>query len=96
MSNDTRLRPKGKLPGRKLAGETVVVHPRARKVFLMNTVGAVVWAGVERQASVGEIVEEVVSRFQVTAEQARIDLDRFVEDAQAAGLIERVPSEPSS
>jgi hypothetical protein len=96
MSDDTRLRPKGKLPGRKLAGETVVVHPRARKVFLMNTVGAVVWAGVERQASVGEIVEEVVSRFQVTAEQARIDLDRFVEDAQAAGLIEPVPSEPSS
>jgi hypothetical protein len=96
MSNDTRLRPAGKLPGRKLAGETVVVHPRARKVFLMNTVGAVVWAGVERQASVGEIVEEVVSRFQVTAEQARIDLDRFVKDAQAAGLIERVPSEPSS
>lgn len=93
MSDDTRLRPKGQLPGRKLAGETVVVHPRARKVFLMNTVGAVVWAGVERQASVKEILDEVVARFRVTPEQARVDLDRFVDEAEQAGLIERVAPE---
>jgi hypothetical protein len=74
----TRMRPTRRLPARLLAGETVVVDPRDRKVFLLNKVGAVVWAGVERGATAGEILDEVVKRFQVGPEQARADVDRFL------------------
>jgi hypothetical protein len=88
ISDDTRLRPAARLPGRKVAGETVVVDPRKRRVFLMNKVGGVVWAGVEREASVGEIVGEVVARFRVTADAARADVDRFLGELLAAGLAE--------
>jgi hypothetical protein len=88
ISDETRLKPARKLPGRQLAGETVVVDPRARKVFLMNTVGGVVWSGVERGASVAEIVAEVVQRFRVTSEVARADVGRFVDELSTAGLVE--------
>jgi hypothetical protein len=88
ISDETRLKPARKLPGRQLAGETVVVDPRARKVFLMNTVGGVVWAGVERGASVAEIVTEVVQRFRVSTDVARADVERFVGELSTAGLVE--------
>ena len=78
-----------KLPGRKLAGETVIVDPRQRKVFLMNTVAGVVWAGVERQATLTEIRADLVARFRVTAEQATADLHKFFVELEQSGLAER-------
>jgi hypothetical protein len=57
----------------------------------MNTVGGVVWAGVERGASIAEIIAEVVARFRVTEEIARADVARFVDDLDGAGLLERRP-----
>jgi hypothetical protein len=90
MSGETRHRPAHKLPGRRVAGETVVVDPRKRQVFVMNTVAGVVWAGVERQASTEEIVAEVVARFRVTEAQARTDVDAFLSELQVAGLAEKV------
>ena len=89
ITDGTRLRPAQKLPARSLAGETVMVDPRRRKVFLMNTVGGVVWAGVERGASAGEIRADVVKRFRVTDEQAAADIAKFVAELEAAGLVER-------
>jgi hypothetical protein len=66
-----------------------MVDPRRRTVFLMNTVGGVVWHGVERGASAGEIRAEVVRRFRVTDEQAAADITRFFGELEAAGLVER-------
>ena len=66
-----------------------MVDPRRRTVFLMNTVGGVVWSGVERGASAGEIRAEVVRRFRVTDEQAAADIERFFAELEAAGLVER-------
>ena len=66
-----------------------MVDPRRRRVFLMNTVGGVVWAGVERGASAGEIRAEVVKRFRVTDERAAADIARFFGELEAAGLVER-------
>jgi hypothetical protein len=64
----------------------VLVDPRGRKVFLMNVVGAAVWDGVERGATDGEILADVVARFRVTAEQARTDVDQFLSQLEAVGL----------
>lgn len=90
MSSDTRHKAAHKLPGRQVAGETVIVDPRKRTVFLMNSVAGVVWAGVERQASTAEIVADVVKRFRVDEPRARADVDRFLAELEAAGLAEKV------
>jgi hypothetical protein len=90
ISDSTRLRPTRALPGRQLAGEQVFVDPQKRRVFLMNGVGGVVWAGIERAASVREIVDELVARYRVDAPTARGDVDRFVRELVEAGLAEVV------
>jgi hypothetical protein len=69
-------------------GETVVVDARARRVFVMNSVGGVVWQGVERGATADEIVADVVARFRVDAERAGADVSQFLDELEAAGLAE--------
>jgi hypothetical protein len=69
-----------------MRGETVVVDPRARKVFVMNGVGGVVWQGVERGATADEIVADVVARFRVDTERAGADVSKFLDELEAAGL----------
>jgi hypothetical protein len=81
-----RLRPVRKLPGRAMAGETVVVDPRTRRLFVLNKVGALVWQGVERQASAAEIVADVVARFRVDEARAGADVSHFLDELEAAGL----------
>lgn len=89
ISDGTRFRPASRLPARTLDGETVMVDPRRRRVFLMNGVGGVVWSAIERGASAGEIRAEVVQRFRVTDEQAASDIAGFLGELEAAGLVER-------
>ncbi len=74
------------MPGRLVDGETVVVDSRARRVFVMNPVGGVVWRGVERGAAASEIVAEVVARFRVDEERADSDVSHFLDQLEAAGL----------
>jgi hypothetical protein len=66
----------------------VLVDSRTRKVFVLNSVGGVVWKGVERGASADEIVGDVVKRFRVDAARAAADVTRFLDELQAAGLAE--------
>src|SRR5438876_9666332 len=86
VSGSRRLVPAKKLPGRAMRGEHVVVDARARRVFVMNSVGGVVWQGVERGATADEIVADVVARFRVDVAQAGADVTKFLDDLEAAGL----------
>ena len=90
ISDGTRWRPARPLPRRDIGGDTVLVDSRARRIHATNKVGGVVWAGVERGATLGEIVKDVVARFQVDEAQARQDVARFFAELEAAGLVEKL------
>src|ERR1700756_3111412 len=85
-SDSRRLVPAKKMPGRLVDGEMVLVDSRARRVFVMNSVGGVVWHGVERGAAASEIVAEVVARFRVDEQRAGSDVSKFLDQLEAAGL----------
>jgi hypothetical protein len=74
------------MPGRLVDGETVLVDSRARRVFVMNAVGGLVWRGVERGAAASEIVAEVVERYRVDRDRAGDDVSQFLDQLEAAGL----------
>lgn len=84
------MRPRRRLPGRTLRGETILVEPSQRKVFLMNHVGGEIWAGVNAGKRADEIVAAVVARFAVDEARARRDVDAYLVRLEAAGLAERV------
>lgn len=77
-----------------LGDETLVVDPQGRRVFSLNGVGGLVWAGVERGDREGEIVGAVVRDFQVDEARARRDVDDFLRRLETLRLAVREDPTP--
>lgn len=79
---------------REIAGERLLV-PIRRHVGQMKAIFALVGAGaaifelLDGERSLGEIRDALVERFEVSADQAWVDLCDFVEQLQENGLVER-------
>lgn len=71
---------------REVDGEVVVVSIDANRVRLLNDVGAFVWKRCDR-ATVRELVDAVHGAYACTWEVARADVERFVEDLAARGML---------
>lgn len=91
----TRYRKNEDLAFRLVAGEAVIVPVRGgvadlRCLFTLNEVGAAIWQLLEPEQSVASIVVRLTEEFNVSSEQARSDLDEFLEALSSRGLIEPV------
>jgi hypothetical protein len=78
---------------RVIAGETLIVPVRRgiadlSSLFSFNGVGTTVWDALEKPRSVEELVGVVADTYDVTPEQARQDLEIFLEEAKAAGVVQ--------
>jgi hypothetical protein len=79
---------------REVAGEHILVPIRRdvadlRAIFALNRVGLRIWELLDGVRSLEGILGELLERFEVTAEEASVDLRSFVERLSAAGLVER-------
>lgn len=79
---------------RTVADESLLVPTQKgladlQKIFALNKVGVCIWQRIDGVSSLDSIVAEVVSRFEVTAEQARVDINSFVEDLASIQLVTR-------
>ena len=79
---------------REVAGEQILVPIRRnvadlKAIFALNNVGRCIWELLDGVRGVDGILAELVERFDVTAEEASMDLDSFVERLSQAGLVER-------
>jgi hypothetical protein len=80
---------------RSIAGETILVPIRSGvadldSIFLLNETGSIVWEMVGRAASLDELVDAVVARFDVGREEAAQDVSEYLSTLEHAGLIRRV------
>jgi len=87
------FRPKGDYAVREIGGETILVPVRSGvaeldAVYTLNAVGSVIWNGISERKSLREIVETVVSRFEVSEESALRDSEEFLSALREKGLIE--------
>ena len=75
---------------RAVGDEMVLLDLRSGVYYSLNAVGAIVWQGIDRSASLEQIVADTVSEFEVDAETAREDVRGFLRSAAEAGLIAEV------
>lgn len=80
---------------RKVADETFLLPVRGAlantvEMFALSEVGQFIWSLADGTRSVAELVACVVREFEVTEDQARIDVDEFVGQLQAYGLVDEV------
>jgi hypothetical protein len=75
---------------RNVNGEALVVLTERRQLHRLNTVGTRVWEICDAKR-VSEIVDLVVSEFEVQAEVAERDVCEFLESLRELGAVEIEP-----
>jgi hypothetical protein len=80
---------------RVIAGETLIVPVRRgvadlASLFSFNQVGSTIWEAIEKPHTVDELVTLVADAYDVTPEKAREDIEVFLNEAQAAGIVQMV------
>jgi hypothetical protein len=79
---------------RVVAGEHLLVPIRRDvaemgSIFVLNGVGHRIWELLDGATNFDAILSALVERFDVSTEEASVDLQAFVERLSAAGLVER-------
>jgi len=77
---------------RRIEEETLVVPIRAGvgdldSIYSFNLLGAEIWTLLEHETSVEEITRRLVDQYDVTAQQAHNDIQDFLNELLAVGLI---------
>ena len=77
---------------RVIAGETLIVPVRRgtadlASLYSFNPTGNTIWQALEKPKTIDELVNLLAETYDVSAEQARRDVDSFLEEAQNMGLV---------
>lgn len=71
-----------------LAGEAVILSLDQGMYYTMNPVGARIWSMLQTSMPVQEILDSLMSEFEIGAETCEADLLAVLEDLAREGLIE--------
>jgi hypothetical protein len=77
---------------RVIAGETLVVPIRGSvgdlaSIYSLNAVGSTIWQALERPKAVNELAVMLESEYEVSSDQAKEDVEKFVEEMRSNGLV---------
>jgi hypothetical protein len=68
-------------------GEGILVDLNTKKYYQLNETAMVVWKGLENGKSMGEIVADITSTYEVPTEQATSSVQRIVDNFQTYQLL---------
>lgn len=79
---------------REVAGEHILVPIRSgvadlQAIFALNPSGVRIWELLDGERTFEAVLTAMLERYDVAAEEARADLDTFLERMLEAGLVER-------
>jgi hypothetical protein len=72
---------------RDITGEVVIAAHNSQTICVLNKTASLIWTLADGTRQVKDIVAEVCSGFEVTPEQARVDVEEFCRQLLEAGLI---------
>ncbi|NLO28762.1 MAG: PqqD family protein [Actinobacteria bacterium] len=86
----------GDVVQRDVAGETLLVPIRGnlaqlQELFALNEVGRWLWERLDEECGLEDLVGGLTVEFDIDAEQARRDIQVFLDDLAEAGLMEEHP-----
>ncbi len=78
---------------REVAGNYVVVAVGERVktfngVINLNETGAFIWKQLEQENSTDKIIEKMIDEYEVSKEQASLDVNSFITKMKEAGLVD--------
>ena len=86
---ESRVSRTDRVASRVVEGRAVIVVMDTRALHTLNEVGTWVWAALDRdrEATVAELVEEIVSEFEVERGRAAEDVVGFVDQMVTVGAL---------
>lgn len=69
--------------------EVIILDTQTQEYFSINEVGKDIWEAISNNISNEELVEELVSKYEVPKEQIEVDLQNFCEALEQKGLIKK-------
>ena len=78
---------------REVAGTNIVVAPGARMkefsgIIKLNETGVFLWDNLKKETDVQKLTEALTAEYDVTAEQAKKDVEGFITTLKDVGIIE--------
>jgi DNA phosphorothioation-dependent restriction protein DptG len=70
-----------------LGSEAVVLELQASNYFGMNDVGTAVWNFLQQPREVSDVIEHIVTNYEVSAEQAEIEILSFIQNLVDKNLV---------
>ena len=68
-------------------GEGILVDLNTKKYYQLNETAMVVWKGLEKGKTMGEIVAAITSSYEIAPAQATVSVQRIVENFQSYKLV---------
>lgn len=68
-------------------GEGILVDLNTKKYYQLNETAMVVWKGLEKGKSLGEIVADITSNYEVAPDKATTSVERIVDNFQNYKLV---------
>ena len=68
-------------------GVGILVDLNTKKYYQLNETAMVVWKGLENGKSMGEIVADITSAYEVPADKASLSVQRIVDNFQTYKLL---------
>lgn len=72
---------------RQVGDDVVLLDVQSGRYFSLNASGVTIWDRLETDAGVNDLVEAVVSAFDVDRDTARRDVEDLVQQLHEAGLV---------
>jgi hypothetical protein len=68
-------------------GEGILVDLNTKKYYQLNETAMIVWKGLEKGQTMGEIAADITSSYEVALDKARVSVERIVDNFQTYKLL---------
>ena len=68
-------------------GEGILVDLNTKKYFQLNETAMIVWKGLEKGQTMGEIAADITSSYEVALDRAQVSVERIVDNFQTYKLL---------
>jgi hypothetical protein len=87
MKLDSIIERAANYPFQQVLDETIIVNPKSRLMHSLNEVGGFIWQKLSNPIKVDELIDSVISEYEIDKSQAQKDVTDFLEDLEKQKLI---------
>ncbi len=91
MTRPTRYRRRSSTRFRKVFEEGLLLDQEVARLHVLNPVAAFLWELLAEPRSADELLQAILEEFDVDPRTARSDIQDFLDETTAAGLLEPAP-----